>query len=59
MSNPVAQPRRLFLASLVLLTLVALVLLLANGQLLAAIMVGVVAVVALVAGARPTGQDRS
>jgi hypothetical protein len=59
MTNPAAQPRRIFLASLVLLALIALVLLLANGQLLAAVVVGVVAVAALVAGARPTGENRS
>ncbi len=59
MSNPAAQPRRIFLASLVLLALIALVLLLANGQLLVATVVGVVALVVLVAGARPTGANRS
>jgi predicted lysophospholipase L1 biosynthesis ABC-type transport system permease subunit len=59
MSNPAAQPRRLFLAFLVLAALIALVLLLANGQLLVAIVVGVLAVVALVAGARPAGANRS
>lgn len=59
MSNPAAQPRRLFLASLVLLALVAMVFLLAKGQLLVAVVVGVVAVVVLVAAARPTGANRS
>lgn len=59
MSNPAAQPRRLFLASVVLLALIAMVLLLANDQLVAAVMVGLLAVVALVAGARPTGANRS
>lgn len=59
MSNPAAQPRRLFLASVVLLALIAMVLLLANDQLVAAVMVGALAVVALVAGARPTGENRS
>ncbi len=59
MSNPAAQPRRLFLAFLVLGALIAMVFLLANGQLLGAIVVGVLAVVALVAGARPTGANHS
>ena len=58
MSNPAAQPRRLFLAFLVLAALIALVFLLANGQLVLAIVVGVLAVVALVAGARPTHPNR-
>lgn len=59
MSNPAAQPRRLFLAALVLLALVALVVLLANGQLLLAVLVGVVAVAVLVLSARPSHQNRS
>ena len=59
MSNPAAQPRRLFLASLVLASLVALVALVAAGQLLIAIVVGAVVVTALVAGARPTHPNRS
>ena len=59
MSNPASQPRRLFLAFLVLAALIALVFLLFNGQLLIAIVVGAVAVVALVAGARPTHPNRS
>ncbi len=58
MSNPAAQPRRLFLASLVLLALMALVVLLANGQLFTAVLVGVLAVTGLVAGARPRGERR-
>jgi len=57
MTNPAAQPRRVFLASLVLLALAALVVLLYTGHLLAAVLVGVVAVGLLVAGARPRGSS--
>jgi hypothetical protein len=58
MSNPAAQPRRLFLASVVLLGLIAMVALLGTGHLLPAVGVGLVAVVALLAGTRPAGQTR-
>jgi len=59
MSNPAAQPRRLFLASVVLLALIALVFLLLNGQLVYAVLVGVVAVAVLFVGARPTHPNRN
>ncbi|MCU1601903.1 MAG: hypothetical protein JWO22_2612 [Frankiales bacterium] len=55
MTDPAAQPRRLFLALLVLGALIAMVLLLATGHLLGAIAVGLVSVIGLVAGARPAG----
>jgi uncharacterized membrane protein len=55
MTNPAAQPRRLFSAFLVLFALIALVALLATGHLLLAVAVGVVAVALLVASARPKG----
>lgn len=55
MTNPAAQPRRTFLASLVLLALIALVALLATGHLIPAVVVGVAAAAVLVAAARPTG----
>ncbi|MCU1593259.1 MAG: hypothetical protein JWO12_651 [Frankiales bacterium] len=56
MTSPVAQPRRTFLAALVLLSLVALVALLATGNLIPAVVVGVAAAIVLVAAARPTGR---
>ena len=59
MSDPAAQPRRLFLALLVLVALVALVSLLIKGLLILAVVVGLLAVVLLVAGARPTGSRHS
>ena len=55
MTNPTAQPRRVFLASLVLLALAALVVQLYSGQVVAAVAVGAVAVVLLLAAARPRG----
>ena len=45
MSNPAAQPRRLFLALLVLVTLVALVSLLIKGLLILAAVVGIIATI--------------
>lgn len=59
MTNPVAQPRRLFLAGVVLLGLIGMVALLLTGHLVAAVVVGAVAVAALVGGARPTGDGRT
>ncbi|HUR52408.1 MAG TPA: hypothetical protein VMZ11_09810 [Mycobacteriales bacterium] len=59
MTNPAAQPRRLFLALLVLVALIALVGLLIKGLLILAVLVGLGAVVLLVAGARPTGARHS
>ncbi len=55
MTNPAAQPRRLFLAALVLLSLIAIVALLATERLVPALVVGVLAVALLVASARPSG----
>lgn len=55
MNNPAAQPRRLFLASLVLAALLALVGLLYAGEPLRAVVVGAAAVALLVATARPKG----
>jgi hypothetical protein len=59
MTNPAAQPRRLFLACLVLLTLVALVGLLVTGRLVAAVLVGLVGLGRLVTAARPSGAHES
>jgi len=58
MTNPAAQPRRLLTAGLAMLTLLALVVLLATGHLLLALGVGAVGLIGLVAGARPTGEGR-
>jgi predicted lysophospholipase L1 biosynthesis ABC-type transport system permease subunit len=58
MPNPAAQPRRLFLASLVMLALLAIVVLLGTGHLFVAVAVGAVAAAALVTAARPTGEGR-
>ena len=59
MSDPASQPRRVLLATLVLVALVALVVLLWSGHLVAAVVAGAVAVAVLVAAARPTGARRS
>lgn len=58
MTNPAAQPRRLFLASLVMLALLALVVMLGTGHLLVAVAVGAVAAAGLMIAARPAGQGR-
>jgi predicted lysophospholipase L1 biosynthesis ABC-type transport system permease subunit len=55
MTDPAAQPRRVFLAFLVLVALAALVVLLASGHLVMAVVVGVLAAALLVTGARPRG----
>jgi len=55
MSEPLAEPRRMLLATIVLVTLVALVVLLATGRVVPALVFGVLAVVVLVASARPRG----
>ena len=55
MSNPASQPRRLFLAALVILSLLLLVGLLTTRHVVAAVAVGVTALAVLVAAARPTG----
>lgn len=59
MTNPAAQPRRLFLALLVLLTLTATVVLLATERLVAAVLVALVGLALLIASARPTGARES
>ena len=53
MSNPAAAPRRVFLMSVVMLTLIALVALLYTGRLIPAVVVGLIGAGLLVAGARP------
>ena len=53
MSNPAAAPRRVFLMCVVMLTLIVLVALLYTGRLIPAVVVGLVGVALLVAGARP------
>lgn len=55
MSEPLAEPRRMLLATIVLVTLVALVVLLAAGRVVPALAFGALAVVVLVASARPRG----
>jgi predicted lysophospholipase L1 biosynthesis ABC-type transport system permease subunit len=54
-TNPVAQPRKIFLAALVLLALMSLVVLLATGHLVAAVAIGAVTLTVLVLAARPEG----
>jgi hypothetical protein len=54
MSTPLRQPRRVFLYIAVVLVL-AMVVLLALDYLVPAVMVGVLAVACVFAGARPTG----
>ena len=54
-TEPLAAPRRVLNAVLVIVTLVALVLLLATGRVVPALVVGVVAVVLMVLSARPRG----
>jgi hypothetical protein len=58
MTNPVAQTPRLFLASLVIPALLALVVLLGTGHLLVAVAVGAVAAAGRTIAARPAGQGR-
>jgi predicted lysophospholipase L1 biosynthesis ABC-type transport system permease subunit len=59
MTNPAAQPRRLFLAVLVLVTLAAMLGLLLTSRLVAAVVVGLVGMALLVLAARPTGARES
>ena len=59
MTNPAAQPRRLFLATIVLVSLFGMLFLLVFGELLAAVGLGVVAVATLLTAARPEGQPDS
>ena len=59
MSNPAAQPRRVFLALLVLAVLMALVGLLAAKLLLLAAAVGLLGLGLLVLAARPSGARHS
>lgn len=59
MTNPAAQPRRLFLAGLVLVTLGAMLGLLLAGRLVAAVVVGLLGMALLLVAARPTGARES
>ena len=59
MTNPAAQPRRLFLATLVLVVLAAMLGLLLTGRLVPAVLVGLVGMGVLVGAARPTGARES
>ena len=54
-TNLTGQPRKVFLAALVLIALIALVGLLATGHLVSAVVTGAVALVVLLAAARPQG----
>jgi hypothetical protein len=55
MTNPAAQPRRLLLASVVLVALFGMLFLLLVHQLVPAVGLGLVAVAVLVSAARPEG----
>ena len=55
MTNPAAQPRRVFLATVVLVSLFGMLFLLLMGKLVPAVGLGLVAVAMLVAASRPEG----
>jgi hypothetical protein len=55
MTNPAAQPRRVLLASVVLVALFGMLFLLLFGELVPAVGLGLVAVAVIVAAARPEG----